>query len=134
MWFRIDTSKLGQAVKDAVTEALNNQETRYKKAGDLEKEIAKLKEEKGDLELKKRMEQEEIKHLVKMKEEKQLIEATKKELELRAEYQKKEMALQTQYHEKQIEQIDDARTEMREIYKEIMERLPNVNMEIKRGK
>ena len=100
----------------------------------LKKSIATLKEEIAELKTTKIMEEREIKHLVKMKEEKLDIEYKKKELELKDSFKDKEMKLQTSYHDKSISQIEVARTEMKEVYTAIMERLPNVNMEINRGR
>lgn len=94
--------------------------------------IERLKTELAELKLKKRMEEEEIKHLVKMKEEKQFIDAQKKEIELQKQYQKKEMDLQTVYHDKIIATIEESRKEARDLYTRIMDRLPNVNVEMKR--
>lgn len=100
--------------------------------GSGKEEIDRLKVEIEDLKLKKRMEEAEIKHLVKMKEEKQLIDYEKKEIELQKEFQKKEMDLQTKYHDKVLRTIEESRKESRELYTAIMERLPNVNVAMKR--
>jgi hypothetical protein len=93
-------------------------------------EIPKLKKELAELKLKKEMEERDIKHLVKLKEEKLDIEHKKKELDLKDKFKDKEMKLQTDYHDKVVGQIDSFRAEMKEVYTEIMKRLPNVNMEM----
>ncbi len=130
MWFRLDTKALEETVKRSVKEAVNDKEGQFKKLDILKKEITELKEEKADIQFEKNMEEKELSHLVKMKEEKQNIESTKKELELSKKFQDKEMDLQKEYFEKQLAQINDARKEMRELYGQIMERLPNVNWTI----
>lgn len=111
--------------KEILTTLLNNE-------GADKKAVAVLKNELADLQLKKRIEEEEIKHLVKMKEEKLAIEATKKELELQKKFQEKEVTLQTTYHERILRNIEDSRKESKELYTAIMERLPNVNVKMRR--
>lgn len=93
-------------------------------------DVSKLKKELKELELKKTMEQREIEHLVKLKEEKLSVEFEKKEIHLQKEFQKKEMQMQTEYHDKIMVAIEKARTEQQETYKEIMKRLPNVNVQL----
>lgn len=97
-----------------------------------EQTIKSLKVELEDLKTRKIMEEREIKHLVKLKEEKLDIEFKGKNLDLKSEFKDKEMELQTKYHDKVMGQIDDARKEMKEVYTAIMERLPNVNVEMKK--
>ena len=100
----------------------------------LRTEKRKLFDELEELKVKKVMEEREIKHLVKLKEEKLEIDNQKKVLELDKQYSDKTMELQKSYHEKQIDDINQARKEMKEVYEKIMERLPNINaqLEIKR--
>ena len=100
-------------------------------AGKLKTEIEQLKKELAELKLKKVMEEREIKHLVTLKEEKLNIEHEKKTVQLEKLFQEKEMVLQTNYHDKIMKAIETARTEMNATYKEIMKRLPNVNVELK---
>lgn len=93
-------------------------------------EVSKLKKELKELQLQKTMEQREIEHLVKLKEEKLTVEFEKKEVGLQKEFQAKEMAMQTQYHDKVMVAIEKARKEQQDTYKEIMKRLPNVNVRL----
>lgn len=103
-----------------------------KKIQELKAEIRTLREEKEDLEFTKKMEEKEIAHLVKMKEEKLLVESEKNRLELTQKFQEKEMALQKEYFEKVMANVKEGHSKMEEIYHKILERLPNVNMEITR--
>jgi hypothetical protein len=96
-------------------------------------EIPKLKKQLAELRLDRDIEERDIKHLVKMKEEKLTIENQKLELELKTRYKDKEMAMQTEYHDKIVAQLDLARTEMKQVYRDIMACLPNVNMEMRTG-
>jgi hypothetical protein len=96
----------------------------------LKLQITGLKEELEDLKLKKKMEETEIKHLVKMKEEKQALEVDKAKNDLNKTFNEKEMALQTKYHDKVMGVIQGEHLKIQELYKEILTRLPNVNMTI----
>jgi hypothetical protein len=98
----------------------------------LKKRIQELKDETKELELKKTMDEREIEHLVKLKEEKLNIEHQKKNLALQSEFKQKEMALQTTYHDKIMAKLENAAKEMKDVYTKIMERLPNVNMNIEK--
>lgn len=100
----------------------------------LKTQIRKLKDEIESLKVTKKMEQREIEHLVKLKEEKLNIEHQKRKVEQQADYQIKLMAMQTEYYDLTIKNLDDARKEMKEIYTEIMQRLPNITaaLEVKK--
>ena len=98
----------------------------------LKKRVRELKDEIESLKTTKKMEQREIEHLVKLKEEKLVIEHQKKEVELQKKYQSKEMELQTEYHDKIMAKLENAAQEMKDIYAKIIERLPNVNVEIRK--
>lgn len=94
-------------------------------------EIPKLKKQLAELRLDREIEERDIKHLVKMKEEKLAVEHQKLGLSLKAEFKEKEMVLQRDYHEKIMAQLEVARTEMKQVYRDIMACLPNVNMQIR---
>ena len=119
-----------QGLVEVVKEALG-----IKKDGDsqvemLKKQVVTLKEEIAELTLKKTMSEREVEQLVKMKQEKQDIEYSKKEIELKGKFQDKEMGLMKDFHNKTLELLETGRKEMREIHTEILQRLPNINMEI----
>lgn len=126
MLFSIGT----EPFKKLIRSALFDFEKEFASVKELKEKIKSLKEELGDVKLEKRMEEEELKHLVKMKEEKQFVEAKKKELELQEKFNKKEMELLKGHHEKIILSIESQRKESKELYTAIAERLPNVNWNI----
>lgn len=95
--------------------------------------VGKLKREIAELGLKKEIELRDIEHLVKIKEEKLKLEFSQKVLDLKNEFKDKEMAMQTEYHDKQITQLGEAKSDMTDMYKEIMKRLPNVNARLEIG-
>ncbi len=101
----------------------------------LKTQIRKLKDEIESLKVTKKMEQREIEHLVKLKEEKLNIDFQKKELELKGQFQDKTLVMQTEYHNLTIKNLDVARDEMKEIYTQIMQRLPNItaSLEVRKG-
>lgn len=101
----------------------------------------KLKEELEELKLKKRLEAEEIAHLQRINEErlKQQLESDK--LAMEREYQKKvsELGEQTMkkindslidFHAKIEKRFGDELVNLKEVYSLLMQRLPNVNLEI----
>ena len=89
-----------------------------RKAGDLTKEIE-------DIMSRTRMEVKEAKHDAKMrKEELELEYSTLMDME-RKEHQKEITKLQKDYYEKMM-------TTIREVYLEILKRLPNVNVEVRK--
>ena len=96
----------------------------------LRETIEKLEKDIRELELKKQMDEREVKQLVKIKLENSELEYQKKTVELQGDFNKKEMGLQSDYHNKQLKDLNVARTEMKEVYSAIMKRLPNVNLEI----
>lgn len=117
-------NKLKEIIRESLTEPDNT-------VG-LKNRIEDLKKEIKELEFKKDMESKEIKHLVKMKEEKDKVQADKKEIELIKDFQSKEMKLQREYHDKVVKLIQDEHLKIQDIYSKIMERLPNVNMNIEK--
>lgn len=100
----------------------------------LKTKVRELKDEIESLKTTKKMEQREIEHLVKLKEEKLNIEHQKKEVELQGRFQEKQMVLQTEHQKLTIDNLDKARQEMKEIYTQIMQRLPNITaaLEVKK--
>lgn len=119
-------------VKKIVEDVLGFGENSIKKIQDLKSDISRLTEEKQELEFKKKMEEKEIAHLVKMKEEKINIETEKERLALTQKFQEKEMTLQKEYFEKVMTTVETGQKKMEEIYSKILERLPNVNMQIEK--
>lgn len=120
------------AIEEMFKRVLDIGDGSVKKMQELKVEIRELREEKEDLEFKKKMEEKEIAHLVKMKEEKMEIATEKERLELTQQFQEKEMELQKEYFEKVMTAVKEGQKKMEDIYTKILERLPNVNMEITR--
>lgn len=119
-------------LKDAINDIFGSSDDNIKTRRALEKEVLDLKRSIAELEHKKMLEEKEISHLVKMKEEKIQIETEKKRLELQGNFDKKVMELQKDYHEKVLALLQEEHGKMEDIYQKIMDRLPNVNVTMKR--
>ena len=97
----------------------------------LEGKIKKLKEQVSDLEYKHKQEKRDIEHLVKIKEEKLNIEFEKRETVLRGELDKKLHKVKDEYHNKLLNHTENSKNDVKEMYSEILSRLPNINAHLK---
>lgn len=97
----------------------------------LKEEKTRLKEEVADLKLKKKIEEEDIKHMVKMKEEKLAIEHQKKMLELEKKTQDEIHKAQNEYRDKIEKNLEKQLSDMKAMHDAILERLPNVAVRLK---
>ena len=99
--------------------------------------IVALKKEIEELKSKKKIELEEIKHLIRLEKEKNEAERVTQDARLKKEYDEKEMGIklafaekergmQESFHEKVLSQIETSRKESKDLYKEIIARLPNM--------
>ena len=132
MFNSITKADVRAVVSEEVNRALGVGEDSIREARESRKEADKLRRDIAELEHKKSLEEREIEHLVKMKEEKIAIETEKKSLDLQAKFDQKVMDLQKDYHEKVMKMLADEHAKMQEIYKQIMVRLPNVNLAIRK--
>lgn len=108
-------------------------------------EVAKLKDqikelkkskEKGEKDLrelqhKKKMEEEDIKHMVRMKEERMEVEQQKKIVELEKEKNEEIAKVKDEYRDKVEQSLEKRGTEIKEMYDEILKRLPDVSVRLK---
>ena len=101
----------------------------------------KIEEEVEMLKLKKRLEVEEIKHLTKINEERLKSELEREKIMLQEKYAKDITVFREEqrvelieslksFHSKIEQRFDSELANLKETYKAIMERLPNVNFEI----
>lgn len=98
-------------------------------------EIKLLKESKDDLhldikklELDKKNEMEETKHLVKLRDEKREIEFKKKEMDLEAAKAIAIASVKDDYRDKMEAQLKNETDAIKTMYAQILERLPNYNV------
>jgi len=89
-----------------------------------------LKKEVEDLKLKKKIETEDIKHMIKIREEKQAIEKVKYEIKCDREKEKDVAIVKDEYRDKLEKRLELEVTNMKGMYSEILKRLPNVSYEM----
>ena len=116
---------------------LANNERLETKLGKLETEVDEmyeerrtLKDEVEDLKIKKKISEEDIKHMVKMREEKSDLEYLKKEVQLEKEHQLKLHEASNEYRDKTEKHLEKQAGEMKEVYTQIMKRLPNISARV----
>ena len=97
----------------------------------LRKDRARLKQEVEDLRLKKKIEEEDIKHMVKMKMERLDLEHQKKVQETERVKEKEIADVKDRYRDKMELQLSKETANIKEMYAQILERLPNVNLKLK---
>jgi hypothetical protein len=97
----------------------------------LELERRDLKEEVEDLKLKKKTSEEDIKHMVKMKEERLAIDHERKALALEKEKEQAIATVKDKYRDKTEAYLNEQIKRADGMYAEILERLPNINVNMK---
>jgi len=98
-----------------------------RKIENLTNERRTLKEEVEDLKIKKKIETEDIKHMVKMKEEKNDLEFQKKVMEKEQEKQAAIATVKDEYRNKLEKNLIAQKDDIKEMYSQILKRLPDVN-------
>lgn len=98
---------------------------------DLREEIVELKTEVKEKELEYKVAEEDIKHMVRMKEERQELELEKKKMELERAHQEAVAAVKDQYRNKLETQLKQETVNMKDMYSEILKRLPDVNVKLR---
>ena len=94
----------------------------------LEAEKRILKEEVADLKLKKKMEEEDIKHMIKIDRERKDIEVEKEKIEVNRKANDAIAEVKDKYRDKVETQLHEQAKEMKSIYTSILGRLPNYNV------
>lgn len=93
-------------------------------------EIRELKEEVADLKLKRKIEDEDIRHMVKIKEEQLNLEHEKRALELQRESDKEVSGVKDAYRDKLEGFLKNQVKDVKEMYGQILQRLPDVNVQL----
>jgi len=91
----------------------------------------KLKQQCEEMKLQKKLDLEDIKHMVKMKEEKLNIEYEKKVLAVEKAHDEKLMGIKDQYRDKMEARLEKEAANIKSMYADILTRLPNVNVRLK---
>ena len=98
---------------------------------ELRKEARQAKEDLTELKHKKKIEDEDIKHMVKISKEKQELEFKKKVMEVGAEKETAIGEVKDKYRDKLEERLQTEVDNMKEMYGQILERLPNVTARLR---
>ena len=119
-----------QKIKNAVRNIL--EENKFSEKGILERENKRLTEDLAKLESSMRIQEQELKSLIKIKEEKMAIELLQKELNLQKEHNNKALHVLEVRNNQLSRIIYDLRQNLKDIQDAIVQRLPNVNVEVKK--
>ncbi len=94
----------------------------------LKDERDKLKEDVADLKLKKKIEDEDIKHMIKMREEAQELELKGKTLDLEKDKAEAIAKVKDDYQKKVETNLEKELGKMDGMYKELLNRLPDISV------
>ena len=100
------------------------------KINDLEVQRTDLHRTVEDLKSKKKIEEEQIKHLVKIKDEKRELEFKRKEMDLEAKKATEIAGVKDGYRDKLEENLIKQKDDIKGMYAQILERLPNINAKL----
>ena len=92
--------------------------------------IRTLKNELAEVKQKKKMEEEDIKHMVKIHKERNEIQLEKKTMELERAKQTEIAEVKDSYRDKTETQLKSESNNMKEMYGQILERLPNLSAKL----
>ncbi len=98
---------------------------------ELKKERAHLKEQAEDARLQRKIDEEDIKHMMKMKEERLSIESEKKEMTRAREKEAEIAKVKDDYRNKMEARLNKEVENIKEMYGQILARLPNISAELK---
>jgi len=94
----------------------------------LRDQVRNLKDELAGLQSKKKIEEEDIKHMVRLKEERLEVKSQKMELTMEQEKQAAIAEVKDTYRDKLEARLETEVENIKEMYGQILERLPNVNI------
>ena len=94
----------------------------------LREQVRTLKDDIASLESKKKIEEEDIKHMVRLKEERMEVANEKKQIEMEREKDTEIASVKDTYRDKLEERLEKEVESIKEMYGQILERLPNVNI------
>lgn len=97
----------------------------------LKSEISRLTEQLKQLKSDKKIEEREIQHLVKLKEEKLLVDYEKKVMELERKKASEVQVLRDEYQEKLQKLLERRGDDLKDMYAQILARLPDINLHMK---
>lgn len=119
-WMNKDIKDL----KNRMSELNESEKLKKKRISELEEQIEKLK-------LQKKIEEEDIKHMVKMKMEQLEIEHKKAMLDMEKEKEEIISRINDEYRNKIEAFLQNQVKDVKEMYSQILERLPDINLRLK---
>ena len=96
----------------------------------LEKQVNDLKMELDRLKARKDTEEKEIKHLIRMNEEKMQLELDRKKMEYEAEKDQAIAKVKDEYRDKMEQRLIKESENIKSMYSEILQRLPNITAKL----
>ena len=126
MWFN-KNERLKKANDQLIDENKSLEVERF----ELEKSVRSLNKKLGELESKKKIEEEELKHMVKIANEKRDLEFLKKEVEIQKSADAKVYGVREEYQKKVESNLQKQIQDTKEMYAQILKRLPDVNVRLK---
>jgi hypothetical protein len=120
-----------KAVDSTVDDIINEHDQLKSEVKQLKSERRRLKDELADIKAKHRIEEAQTKHLVKMREEQLNLELQKKVIEAESEKEQRIAAVKDEYRDKMEKQLSKEAQNIKEMYNQILERLPNINAKLK---
>tara|TARA_R110000803_G_scaffold210685_3_gene283218 strand:+ start:8136 stop:8522 length:387 start_codon:yes stop_codon:yes gene_type:complete len=114
--------------RDELREEVTELKRELPERDQLREEVRKLKDDIAGLKSKKKIEEEDIKHMVRLKEERMEVANEKKSLEMEREKDKAIAEVKDNYRDKLEGRLEKEVGNMKEMYGQILERLPNINV------
>ena len=114
--------------KEKARKLVTTIDTLRKERDDSEEEARKLRATVADLKHEQKITEEDIKHMVRIREEKLELDFEKKNLERGRIQQEAIAAVKDEYRDKRETQLEAQNVVTREMYSEILERLPTVSV------
>ena len=120
-----------RVLKEQKFELEKDKENLEKEKEELQEEVRRLKDDLESLKTKKKIEEEDIKHMVKLKEERLEVENEKKLLGFERDKERAIAVVKDEYRDKLEQRLHTEVESMKEMYGQILERLPNLNARMK---
>ena len=98
---------------------------------ELQTQKRQLKEQVEELKLAKKISEEDIKHMIRIKEKRLELEFKEKTMDTQAAQATAIAAAKSEYQDKLIKNVEREKDDIKEMYGQILERLPNIGVKMK---
>ena len=120
-----------QQERDELVKEVSDLKTNLGERDRLRDQVRTLKDEIAGLKAQKKIETEDIKHMVRMKEERAEVENDKKRLEMEREKDSAIADVKDDYRNKMEDRLELEVRNMKEMYGQILARLPDISAKVK---